>query len=292
MQQIPLIKVFDSMRIVPEHPGTHPLSATQGRLGGLSAVEADRGERALWLSGPGYRAALLHLGALTRLNELGLLAQINTVGAVSGGSILAALLATRVPWPLQGTFGEWREQVAQPLRSVAGRNARVRATFRRPFTGALAAAALEERYARELIEVHGEPAAGPNFVFGASGLMLSGLAADGDESVEWAIDGSAGDSGYSRRLVEEVITRIRTDLDAFGETEQAMLENHGYLLGDAGLRTGGLVEVGDVEILPPAPPHPQWMDEEKVREALAESSWRKTVGRLRPRRPRRRERAG
>lgn len=61
--------------------------STLGRLGGLTPTEADRGERALWLSGPGYRAALFHLGALTRLNELGLLTQVNTVGAVSGGSI-------------------------------------------------------------------------------------------------------------------------------------------------------------------------------------------------------------
>lgn len=292
MQQIPLIKVPNSMRTFPEHTGTHPLLATRGRLGGLTATEADRGERALWLAGPGYRAGLFHLGALTRLNELGLLAQVNTVGAVSGGSILAALLATRVPWPLHGTFDEWPEQVAQPLRSAAARSARARPTFRRPFTGALGAAALEERYARELIEVQGEPAVGPNFVFGASGLMLSGLAAEGDESVEWEIDASAGGSGYSRALVEEVIARIRTNLDAFCEAEQAVLENHGYLLADAALRAPGLVKTGRIERSLPGPPHPQWTNEEKVREALTEGSRRKTAGRLRPWRSHRRERAG
>lgn len=58
--------------------------ATLGRLGGLSPNEADCGENAL--SGDGYRAALFHLGALTRLNELGLLEQIGTIGAVSGGA--------------------------------------------------------------------------------------------------------------------------------------------------------------------------------------------------------------
>jgi NTE family protein len=56
----------------------------------------------LCLSGGGFRAALFHLGALTRLNELGLLAETETIVAVAGGSILAALLAARVPWPLQG----------------------------------------------------------------------------------------------------------------------------------------------------------------------------------------------
>ena len=98
--------------------------------------EADRGERALWLSGDGYRAALFHLGALTRLNELGLLAQVGTVGAVSGGSIVAAVLATRVPWPLQGTYRDWEERVAEPMRAIARRNARARAFLRRPFPGA------------------------------------------------------------------------------------------------------------------------------------------------------------
>src|SRR5688572_13640538 len=43
---------------------------------------------ALCLSGGGYRAALFHLGAITRLNEQGVLAQVNTFSCVSGGSIL------------------------------------------------------------------------------------------------------------------------------------------------------------------------------------------------------------
>src|ERR1700754_3847514 len=103
---------------------------TLGRLGGLAAGEADRGERALWLAGPGHRAALFHLGALTRLNELGLLAQVRTLGAGSGGSIVAALLATRVPWPLQGAHREWPERVAGPLGAIAQRNARARAILR------------------------------------------------------------------------------------------------------------------------------------------------------------------
>src|ERR1700742_446741 len=79
---------------------------TVGRLGGLAAGEVDRGEKALWLAGGGFRAALFHLGALTRLNELGLLARTGTVGAVAGGSIVAALLATRIPWPLDGAHRE------------------------------------------------------------------------------------------------------------------------------------------------------------------------------------------
>ena len=47
----------------------------------------------LCLSGGGYRAMLYHVGALIRLNEFGLLSQIQEVSSVSGGSITARALA-------------------------------------------------------------------------------------------------------------------------------------------------------------------------------------------------------
>ena len=49
---------------------------------------------ALCLSGGGFRALLFHLGALRRLNELGILPKVDTFSATSGGSILACLLYT------------------------------------------------------------------------------------------------------------------------------------------------------------------------------------------------------
>jgi hypothetical protein len=270
-------------------PANQPRAAgreTLGRLGGLSPSEADRGERALWLAGAGYRAALFHLGALTRLNELGLLARIGTVGAVSGGSILAALLATRIPWPLQGAYRDWPEQVAEPMREIASRNARARAFLRRPLPpGGSGEAALEERYARELVEsLGGESRWGPRFVFGASGLTLSGLAAGWEECLEWELEKTAGPPGYEAGLVGETIAAVRTDLDAFGEAEQAVLENHGYLLADAAVRAHGLASAGGIAAGPPEPPHPRWMAPGRVREGLAASGRRTVVGRLRPRR--------
>jgi NTE family protein len=48
---------------------------------------------ALSLSGGGYRAMVFHLGALLRLNEVGLLAKLTRVSSVSGGSITAGVLA-------------------------------------------------------------------------------------------------------------------------------------------------------------------------------------------------------
>ena len=55
----------------------------------------EKRETGLALSGGGFRATLFHLGAIWRLNEMGLLPEIARVSSVSGGSILAGLLAIR-----------------------------------------------------------------------------------------------------------------------------------------------------------------------------------------------------
>jgi NTE family protein len=49
----------------------------------------------LCLSGGGYKAAVFHLGALIRLNELGLLLGLARISSVSGGSITAAWLGAK-----------------------------------------------------------------------------------------------------------------------------------------------------------------------------------------------------
>jgi hypothetical protein len=237
----------------------------------------------LCLSGGGYRAALFHLGALTRLNELGLLAQAGTVGGVAGGSILAALLATKVPWPLQGVFTEWSEAVAEPLRAIAHGN--LYAQLRGPISGSVEGA-LEERYARELAsatEVRGEGQ--PRFVFGAAGLTLGEMTGGGERErrgLRWEI-GNSTLGGYSPTLVADMIAAMRTDLTALNEAEQAVLENHGYTLADAAVRSGKRPE-GTAAIEPPPaePPHPDWMDGRRMREALTKNSGWNRLGWLRP----------
>src|SRR5437899_2048998 len=62
--------------------------------------DRERKGKALCLSGGGFRAALFHLGAMRRLNEVGLLSQMDTISSVSGGSVASGLLA-RV-WPRPG----------------------------------------------------------------------------------------------------------------------------------------------------------------------------------------------
>jgi hypothetical protein len=244
-------------------------------------------QNVLCLSGSGYRAALFHLGALTRLNELGLLAQLETVGAVAGGSLLAALLAAQVPWPLQGAYREWPEFLAEPMRAIARRNARARVLFRGPLSSSAGEAGLEERYARQLAGSQPLAKAGqPRFVFGAAGLTLGEIAGDGDGDLRWEIRDST-EYGYDAVLVDDVIATVRTDLGAFGDAEQAVLENHGYLLVDATVRSRLPERVATIEPLPPEPPHPHWMNEIRAREALAGSSRRsRPLGRLRSRRAR------
>jgi NTE family protein len=74
---------------------------------------------AICLSGGGFRAALFHLGALRRLNELQILSRVDALSSVSGGSIANAVLATR--WKklkaseCDGVFCAFQSLVAQPL---------------------------------------------------------------------------------------------------------------------------------------------------------------------------------
>ena len=89
--------------------------------------ESRRSGIALCLSGGGYRAALFHLGACKRLNELGVLSQIDTIASVSGGSILAAHLASHVIWPNPGEVipaAAWEQRVAEPFRRFARQDIR------------------------------------------------------------------------------------------------------------------------------------------------------------------------
>jgi NTE family protein len=87
---------------------------------GRSDVEPGIG---LVLDGDGFRAVLFHAGALRRLNELRCLPRLSRVSSVSGGSIVAGLLAVR--WgDLRFTDGvavDLDEHVTEPLRAFCQR---------------------------------------------------------------------------------------------------------------------------------------------------------------------------
>ena len=383
---------------------------------------------ALCLSGGGFRAALFHLGALRRLNELGVLGHVDTLSAVSGGSILAAHLVEAIPdWPAPGATipaADWEQRVAAPFRAFAGKNLRTVPILMRLlpwnwFRGATMVEALARREAalthRTLNELPERPAylfcatdmvygaywvfarerVGDNWYVGerrpaptwpvARAVAASScwppvfdplplrlrpdeytghkepdpdrathlahmsltdggvydnmglepvwntarvvLVSDGGgtfhyesrwnliqrvmryqnivqnqaravrkrwlmsnflqgalQGTYWGISTKVahydlpGAHGYSDALVDDILSRVRTDEDAFSVAEIAVLENHGYFLADAAVRqhTNELIAP---DALPFAAPHPDWLDETRIRAAMKNSDTVTPLGR-------------
>lgn len=111
--------------------------------------------------------------------------------------------------------------------------------------------------------------------------LMASTAKGGLHGTYWGIASAPVDydaaPGYPPDLVRDVIARIRTDMDAFSEAEAAVLENHGYLLADAALHRYAASLIA--RQVPLAIPHPDWMDEARVRQALATSHHRSILGR-------------
>lgn len=143
------------------------------------ATTTRRKGTALCLSGGGYRAALFHLGALRRLDELGVLAAVTTVSGVSGGSIVANLLADpRLDFAAgAGRVGGFEDHVARPLAALASRNLRTPALASKAlpwrwFARDAAVRALADQFA-DAVEWWSKPlrdndVAGPAIIIGAT----------------------------------------------------------------------------------------------------------------------------
>lgn len=385
----------------------------------------ERSGVALCLSGGGFRAALYHLGAMRRLNELGILPKIDTISAVSGGSILAAHLVERIPdWPGEGeVVPDWEERVAAPFREITGQNLRTGPLLHRFYPWnwrhpEAAIRALAHRYRKEITDARlrdlpdhpryifcsTDMVYGRFWVFEKGGVgrfdteltphpdwpvaravaasscfppvfapmsvamspgpdghsaaharppkrevdrthltdggtydntgveavwedhatilisdgggtfdtrwrnswlwrlrrypaisterartvekrwLFASFRADLFDGTIWGIDEPKWDEHgvevpemYPRDLIETVIAQIRTDLDAFSEAEQKVLENHGYLCAEAGIRA--LEPDLPSRDAPASAPYPEWMDPERVRDALAHSDKRRLLGR-------------
>lgn len=132
----------------------------------------------LCLSGGGFRATLFHLGALKRLQELGVLAKLWTISSVSGGSIAAAHLATRAPWPIAISRAEWDERIAAPLRALTGSNLRTAPLLKRLlpwnwFRSSNAVETLARTFERRLTPIAlGDLPQLPIFVFSATDMAF------------------------------------------------------------------------------------------------------------------------
>ncbi len=102
----------------------------------------------LCLSGGGYRAMIYHVGALARLNEIGILTRLDQIASVSGGSIAAGVLASgwkRLQFA-DGIATNFNEIVAEPLLAFAARPLDVRAVLLGLLPGRSAADAVARAY--------------------------------------------------------------------------------------------------------------------------------------------------
>jgi NTE family protein len=84
-------------------------------------------------------------------------------------------------------------------------------------------------------------------------------------------DRDAGAAGYSLGLCEDVLARIRTDLDRFTTAEFEVLVNHGYFSCVDGLAAAGATTLDAVAA---AWPFPARIGEDQVRSALRGSDRR------------------
>jgi NTE family protein len=123
----------------------------------LTATDSDTAqpadELALCLSGGGYRAMLFHLGTLTYLNDAGFLPKLDRVSSVSGGSITAAVLATRwsrLRFDDKGRAAAFGEAVAAPVRKLASTTIDVPAIASHIFRGVTVNDLIRESYAEIL----------------------------------------------------------------------------------------------------------------------------------------------
>ena len=98
---------------------------------------SDRQGIGLSLSGGAYRAALFHMGAMRRLNELGLLHRVDVVSSVSGGSLASAHVATYIAQHRGGSLDasiptdEWEKGVAKPFRAFTTNDIRTAPLLKR-----------------------------------------------------------------------------------------------------------------------------------------------------------------
>ncbi|WP_162249985.1 patatin-like phospholipase family protein [Methylobacterium sp. Leaf456] len=144
------------------------------------ADEITEGRIALALSGGGFRATLFHLGALWRLNELGVLARLDRISCVSGGSVIGGVLAKA--WEslvaAQWSQAAFDAHVVQPVRAFCGRNVDAWAIGEGALRPGMSAAEVVAReYRKHLFDDFAlqDLPVGVDFVFNATNLQTGRL---------------------------------------------------------------------------------------------------------------------
>jgi NTE family protein len=152
----------------------------------LISPEAEREEpdgahqRALCLSGGGYRAMLFHLGSLWRLADAGHLPRLDRISSVSGGSITAAVLGLHwgdLGLDAGGVARDFREAVVEPVRALAGHTLDARSVLAGIFGPGSVGSRVARAYDRHLF--HGATLQDlpdrPRFVLNATNVQSGAL---------------------------------------------------------------------------------------------------------------------
>jgi NTE family protein len=138
----------------------------------------------LCLSGGGSRAMLFHVGALRRLNELGLLSRLDRISSVSGGSIVSGLLGIRwrdLTFDTGGVATNFEHLLAEPIFDFASVQVDIpagimgvllpRVTAASTFTRILA----DHLYGGATLQDLPHEGQGPRFVINATNLQSGAL---------------------------------------------------------------------------------------------------------------------
>jgi NTE family protein len=138
----------------------------------------------LCLSGGGYRAMIFHLGALWRLNELGLLRKVKRVSSVSGGSLTAGrlgLMWNRLSFDAADVATNLEELVVRPLRNLASQTIDIGAVLCgkllpwKTVPEVMAAIYRKHLYGTATLQDLPSDAEGPRFVLNATSLQTTVL---------------------------------------------------------------------------------------------------------------------
>jgi NTE family protein len=161
----------------------HPVSSTPPLVDEPLSGEG----MALTMSGGGFRAMLFHVGALWRLNELGVLSRLTRISSVSGGSITNGQLAAA--WKRlefrDGIATAFERELVAPIRELASHTIDWRAVLTGWFT--------LRPIANVLADIYDE------FLF--HGLMLKDLPDDTrGESPRFVFDATSMQSGMLFRF--------------------------------------------------------------------------------------------
>ena len=137
----------------------------------------------LCLSGGGSRAMLFHVGALRRMNELGLLSRLNRISSVSGGSIVSGLLG--IHWKdltfVDGVATNFESQLAGPIMDFGSVQVDIPAGIKGVLLPRVTAASTFTKILRD--HLYGDATlqdlphdgAGPRFVINATNLQSGAL---------------------------------------------------------------------------------------------------------------------